>query len=90
MIAYITGIRCTNPPSCERISHVQWSTPINGKSGLTSVPEFIKWLREAGNSAKVKVAGREVSVGIVEASPPYLRTYADGVYNDNLLSLPRV
>ena len=30
-----------------------------------------------------------VKVGVVDATPPYLRTHADGVWTDNLLALPR-
>lgn len=33
--------------------------------------------------------GRRTEVGIVEASPRYLRTRADGQWTDNLLALPR-
>ena len=30
-----------------------------------------------------------MSVGVVDANPPYIRTHADGVWTDNLLALPR-
>jgi hypothetical protein len=33
--------------------------------------------------------GSDVAVGVVDASPPYIRTYADGNWTDNLLALPR-
>lgn len=32
-------------------------------------------------------SGRRVDVRVVDANPPYLRTYADGVWTDNLLAL---
>lgn len=31
--------------------------------------------------------GRRANVGVVDANPPHLRTYADGYYTDNLLAL---
>lgn len=31
--------------------------------------------------------GNRANVGVVEANPPYIRTYADSVWTDNLLSL---
>jgi hypothetical protein len=31
-------------------------------------------------------AGRRANVGVWDANPPYLRTYADGVWTDNLLA----
>ena len=36
--------------------------------------------------------GKTAYVGVVKPTnhPPYLRTYADGVWNDNLLSLPNL
>jgi hypothetical protein len=30
-----------------------------------------------------------VAVLVVDSSPPYLRTYADGKWTDNLLALPK-
>lgn len=34
--------------------------------------------------------GKRADVGVVRSQnhPPYIRTYADGIWNDNLLSLP--
>ena len=45
---------------------------------------------EGGESAYVNHGGKTVNVGIVNdpPTPKYLKTYADGYYNDNLLSLP--
>lgn len=46
--------------------------------------EFI----DNGNS--VFVSGNpDAKVGVVKGTPPYLRTYADGTWTNNLLSLPR-
>jgi hypothetical protein len=48
--------------------------------------EFI----EGGGAVRARDAyGDDVAVGVVEATPPYIRTHADGVWTDNLLSLPR-
>lgn len=33
--------------------------------------------------------GNTVRVGVVNATPKYIRTYADGTWTDNLLALPR-
>ena len=44
---------------------------------------------QAGNTFYTLVGGRRADVGIVEGpNGPYLRTHADGYWNDNLLSLP--
>ncbi|MEN4450123.1 DUF3892 domain-containing protein [Mycobacterium sp. SM3041] len=48
-------------------------------------------LETRGGIAYVYEAGRQVRVGVVtpQVGPKYLRTYADGVWTDNLLALPR-
>jgi hypothetical protein len=36
-----------------------------------------------------RVNGKRAEVGVIDGpNGPYLRTYADGVWNDNLLALP--
>lgn len=56
-----------------------------------------KWTRQAvidsinarTNTFHTFVQGRRAEVGVVNGpSGPYLRTHADGVWNDNLLALP--
>lgn len=42
-----------------------------------------------GDSAYVRHGAKDVRVGVVKGDPPYLRTYADQTWNDNLLALPR-
>lgn len=43
---------------------------------------------EKGNAVFVR-GNPDARVGVVNAIPPYLRTYADGKWTNNLLSLPR-
>jgi hypothetical protein len=51
---------------------------------------MIAWLRASdSNVALVSDGRRWVRVHVVNAHPPYLQTYADGVWTDNLLALPR-
>jgi len=53
---------------------------------------MVAWIEDKDGKAYVDDGrGHRVSVGVVEPShePKYLRTYADGVWTDNLLSLPR-
>lgn len=45
----------------------------------------------AGGDARVRDDhGSDVGVRVIDASPAYIQTYADGVPTDNLLWLPRV
>ncbi|WP_211104308.1 DUF3892 domain-containing protein [Chromobacterium haemolyticum] len=54
------------------------------------VPEGVRFLADPKNSLYVLEGGKEVEVYVVKASPKYLKTYADGLLTNNLLSLPRI
>ena len=56
--------------------------------GLKHRAQMVEWIND-GNRAIVSDGNRTVDVGFVNASPPYIRTYADGVWTDNLLALLR-
>jgi hypothetical protein len=49
---------------------------------------MVAWIREGGK-AYVVVGSLRVEVRVVNATPPYVQTYADGAWMDNLLALPR-
>ncbi len=70
----------------EGITHL--GGPGNGGWWWTrqAVVDFIKSLR---HTFFTLVNGRRADVAVVEGpNGPYLRTHADGVWNDNLLALP--
>lgn len=53
-----------------------------------TVAEVVTMIRNGTNTFYVlDPRGNRANVGVVEANPPHLRTYADGVWSDNLLSL---
>ena len=88
-MVYIIAIRMSqNGHLHEHITDVKWQDTGNGKSNSCSRSDMIDWLR-AGNHAYVTDGNKTVEVGVVDATPPYLRTHADGVWTDNLLALPR-
>jgi hypothetical protein len=69
----------------EHITHVG-----NGSQWRSTVAEVVAWIKSSANTFYVKDSrGNRANVGVVEPSgrAPYLRTYADGVWTDNLLSL---
>jgi hypothetical protein len=74
--------------SHEHIQEVRWRNPEDGKTGHSSRSVMVEWVRRGG-TARVENGGRRAYIGVVEATPPYIRTYADGVWSDNLLALPR-
>jgi hypothetical protein len=68
--------------SHEHITHVG-----NGHSWRWPVADVVESIRNKTNSFFVMDAqGRRANVGVVEGARPYLRTYADGVWTDNLLA----
>jgi len=86
----ITGIRLEGGEGHEHISDVLWrsaATPLACASRQT----LVDWLAEGNeNQAIVADGSAWVHVAVVRRAnePPYLRTHADGLWTDNLLSLP--
>lgn len=69
----------------EHITHV--GNPTEWSRRLT-VAEAVSLIKNGTCTFFVRDSrGNRANVGVVEANPPYLRTYADGVWTDNLLSL---
>lgn len=64
-------------------------THLGGAGWRWTRQQVIDSIRAKTNSFYTLVGGNRGDIGVVEgANGPYLRTYADGKWNDNLLSLP--
>jgi Protein of unknown function (DUF3892) len=51
--------------------------------------QVVESINARTNSFYTQVGGKRADIGVVQGPKgPYLRTYADGVWNDNLLALP--
>lgn len=87
MATYITHVRLSPPNSNDHqhITNVRWSQP--GQTGDSTRAAMVEFVNN-GNSVLVR-GNPDAQVGVVKATPPYLRTHADGVWTNNLLSLPR-
>ena len=70
------------------IESLGWINEQSGESGKNSRLEVYDWIKNKGGKAYVVSGSNRVAVGVVNATPPYIRTFADGVYTDNLLALP--
>lgn len=86
----ITGIRLDGGNGHEHITDVLWRS---AATSLAYSPRqtIVDWLGESNENQAVVADGSElVQVAVVRRpnKPPYLRTRADGVWSDNLLSLP--
>jgi hypothetical protein len=87
MIA-VTAIHLEGSAQHQHIASVKWRNPETGATGQSTREEMVRWI-SAGNLAYVDDGVRRVQVRVVNAVPAYIRTWADGVWSDNLLALPR-
>jgi hypothetical protein len=87
-MVYVTAIHLEGGSRHEHISDVRWRNPADGKTGESSKATMVDWIKNKKGDARVTDGTNEVRVGVVDASPPYIRTYADSTWTDNLLALP--
>ncbi|QSQ19083.1 DUF3892 domain-containing protein [Pyxidicoccus parkwayensis] len=83
---YITQIHLEGGTLHEHITRLRWKEGTS--TGEGSRAELVHWVRNGGD-ARVNARSRDVKVEVVDATPPYLRTKANGISTDNLLELPR-
>jgi len=72
------------------ISHLGWTEDSSNKSGKTTRLQIYDWIKNQNVKAYVRDGdGNTAWVGTAEtaAGTKYLRTYSNGVWTDNLLSL---
>jgi hypothetical protein len=84
---YITARHMAGGTRHEHIASVRWRNPSDGNTGQSTRADMVKWI-DGGGEARVRDGNDDVMVGVVKATPPYIRTYADGKWKDNLLALP--
>lgn len=92
MAIRITHIRLSsNGTEHESITDYQWQEESSGKVGANNKAVMVDWVDQASNSAYVSNGVNRTPVGVVrpQFNAPHLRTYANGAWTDNLLSLPR-
>ncbi|MFP2924241.1 DUF3892 domain-containing protein [Pyxidicoccus sp. 3LG] len=63
-------------------------THVGGANWKWPVADVIESIRKKTNTFYTLVKGNRAEIGVVDGqNGPYLRTYADGKWNDNLLAL---
>lgn len=83
----LTCIRKPNPQS----SH-EYITHVGSNGQVWTREQVIAWIdRKEHSFYTLDAFGNRANVGVVREAGkhPYLRTYADGRWNNNLLSLPQ-
>ena len=87
----INAIHLAGEVRHEHITHLWWTDSASGRADNGSRVSLVNRI-EGGLSAYVNDGrGNAAPVGVVTpaSGPKYVRTYADGVWTDNLLALPR-
>ena len=64
-------------------------THLGGAGWKWTRQQVVAFINQRTHTFFTRVNGKRAEVGVVEGpNGPYVRTYADGVWNDNLLALP--
>jgi hypothetical protein len=88
-LVFVTAIKLsTTGLTHEYIEKVRWLDCSNSTSNVMTVAQAVNFIR-GGQQLQVADSAGAVSVGVVNADTPYIRTVADGRATDNLLALPR-
>lgn len=91
MAIEITHIRLSSGiQDHEHITDYKWTSLNDGDVGTSSKATLVDWIDNKSGTAYVGSGSRRVEVGTVhpQGRLPYLRTYADGKWTNNLLALP--
>lgn len=91
MSIQITHVRLAGGSGHEHITDYRWRNQQSGETGESNKPAMVEWVDGAANHAYVGTGAVRSEAGVVrpQHGQPFLRTYADGVWNNNLLALPR-
>lgn len=85
----ITAIRMVGSEHHQHIAEMKWLNPSTGATGASSREAMVKFVRDKPDQAYVDGPNQSAYLRVREANPPYVQTYADGTWSDNLLALPR-
>lgn len=75
----------------EAISSLRWRNDSDNSTGESSKATLVDWIDGKKETVYVQTGGKTTYSGTVHRSggTPYLRTYADGEWNYNMLLLPQ-
>ncbi|MEY2565747.1 MAG: hypothetical protein QOE35_276 [Actinomycetota bacterium] len=89
MAVYITAVHMNGAEDHEHIADVRWENRSTTATGESTRAAMVDWIENQSGDARVADGASYVRVGVVNATPPYIRTFADDKWTDNLLVLPR-
>ena len=87
----ITAIRQAGGDKHEHIVHLWWAERETGRQGNGTLADVVKFIEGGGRAYVDDGRGNVANVGVYDTpgKPKWVQTYADGVWTDNLLALPR-
>ncbi|RAM37350.1 DUF3892 domain-containing protein [Arthrobacter globiformis] len=91
MAVRITHVRLSGSINHENITNFRWIEEESSETGSNTKASIVEFIDVQGVRAYVSSPNGRAEVGVIKPNGrvPYLRTYADGEWNNNLLSLPR-
>jgi hypothetical protein len=88
-VIYVTAISPAGATSYTGIASFRWLNSDTGKAGTTNRAGMVEFI-ESGKRAQVAGEDGPSEIGVCENSgTKYLRTHADGSWNNNLSNLPK-
>jgi len=82
-------VTCVTTATIHNRTH-EGITHLGGSGWYRTRADVIALIEAKTNTYYTMVGGRRANVGVVNGTNgKYVRTYADGVWNDNLLALPQ-
>ena len=91
MAVRVTHVRFSSTSRThETITHYKWTNLQDSSTDSSTKATMVDWIDNKKGRAVVGTGSAQVEVGVVHPASglPYLRTYADGSWSNNLLSLP--
>jgi hypothetical protein len=85
----ITAIKMVGSEHHQHISDLRWVNPDTQATGESTRAAMVEYVRKTPNGAYVQSGANRAYLKVVETTPPYVQTYADNTWTDNLLALPR-
>ena len=85
----MADVRVTSVNKQPRNNPHEGITHLGGQGWKWTRAEVIQSIRERSNTFYTYENGKRADVGVIDGpNGPYVRTHADGQWNDNLLALP--
>lgn len=67
---------------------LRWNEDSHDETKESTRQVLVDWVRKGGTGYVRDSLGNVAKVRVVEANPPYIQTFQDGVPTNNLLALP--